>query len=150
METDEGQTSAESALRELHAYTKLLFLRSGRQFEDRTPHRELESEVFPDKSGHDGDSSKNTPLGNLDMDCLRQEFLDRLSEAVSSTKNGRYVVASHMFYRPDKAKVFVAINTGFAQGDAVYKFLGDLCTILKAIAAAAGSECTANTLGNDR
>lgn len=139
METDTGQTSAESALKELHSYAKLLFLRSGRQFEDKTAYQELEGQISPDVSGNDGDSTKNVPFGNLDMDHLRRKFLDRLSEAVSSMKGGRHVVASHMFYWPDKAKVFVAINSGITQGDAVSEFLDNLCTNLKDIAATPGS-----------
>jgi hypothetical protein len=150
METDTGQSSAESALKELHAYAKLLFLRSGRQFEDKTSYRELEGEVSSDEPGNDGVSSKNIPLGNLDVDRLCREFLDRLSETASSTKGGRHVVASHMFYWPDKVKVFIAINSGFAEGDALSKFLGNLCTALKAIAAAPGSIWTGNTLINYR
>ena len=149
MEDDTGQISAES-MKELHAYAKLLFLRNGRQFEDKTSYREFEGEVSPDESGSDCVSSKNIPLGNLDVDHLRREFLDRLSEAVSSTKGGRHVVASHMFYWPDKVKVFIAINLGFAEGDALSKFLGNLCTALKAIAAAPGSIWTGNTLINYR
>ncbi|KAB5580956.1 hypothetical protein GE09DRAFT_457982 [Coniochaeta sp. 2T2.1] len=126
METDTGHSSAESALKELHAYAKLLFLRSGRQFEDKTLYRELEDEVSTEESGNDGDTTKNIPLGNLDADRLRREFLDRLSETVSSTKGGRHVVANHMFSWPDKVKVFVAINSGFAEGDALSKFLRQL------------------------
>lgn len=146
METGPGQSSAESALKELHAYAKLLFLRSGRQFGDKSTYRELEGELSPDESGNDGDSSRNVTLGSLDVDSLRREFLDRLSETVSSTKGGRHVVASHMFYWPDKVKIFVAINSGFAEGDAMSKFLGNLCTALKDIAAAPGSICTYDTL----
>lgn len=139
METDTGQSSAESALKELHAYAKLLYLRNGRQFEDKTSYRELPGNVFTDDSGGDGDSAKNIPFGNVDVDRLRREFLDRLSETASSTKGGRYVVASHMFYWPDKAKVFVAINSGFTEGDALSEFLVNLCTALNVIAAAPGS-----------
>ncbi|KAF6810422.1 aldehyde reductase [Colletotrichum sojae] len=140
MEIDMGQISAESPLKELHAYAKLLFLRSGRQFEDKTSYSEFDSEVSPDGFRNDGDSSKNVPLGNLDVDGLRREFLDRLSETVSSTKGGRHIVASHMFYWPDKAKVFVAINSGVAEGDAISKFLGNLCAALTDIAAASGNQ----------
>lgn len=139
MRTDTGQTSAESELRELHAYAKLLFLRSGRQFEDKTPYRDLEGEISPDEAGNDGVSSKNIPLGHFDADRLRRQFLDRLSETISSTKGGRYVVASHMFYWPDKIKVFIAINLGVAEGDATSTFLDAFSTALKAIAAAPGS-----------
>lgn len=138
METDTGQISAEAALKELHAYAKLLFLRNGRQYEDKTSYREFEGEVSPDENANDGVSSRNVPLGDHDVDRLRREFLDRLSEAVSSMKRGRHVVASHMFYWPDKVKVFIAINLGFAEGDALSKFLGNLFTALKAIAAAPG------------
>ncbi|KAF6792634.1 hypothetical protein CMUS01_16149 [Colletotrichum musicola] len=140
MEIDMGQISAESALKELHAYAKLLFLRSGRQFEDKTSYQELESEVSPDGFRNDGDSSKNVPLGNLDVDGLRREFLDRLSETVSSTKGGRHIVASHMFYWPDKVKVFVAMNSGVAEGDVISKFLGNLCAALTDIAAASDNQ----------
>lgn len=139
METDTGQHPDESALKELHAYAKLLFLRSGRQFEDKTSYQELEGQVSPDISGNDSDSCKNIPFGTLDVDHLRREFLDRLSETVSSTKGGRHVAASYMFYWPDKAKVFVAINSGITQGDEMSEFLGSLCTNLKNIAAAPGS-----------
>lgn len=139
METDTGQSSAESASKELHAYAKLLFLRSGRQLEDKTSYRELESELSPDGATNDGDSFKNLSLGDLDVDRLRREFLDRLSETVSSAKGGRHVVASHMFYWPDKVKTFVAINSGVSEGDALSEFLGNLCAVLKDIAAAPGS-----------
>lgn len=139
MEPDTGQTPAESALKELHAYAKLLFLRSGRQIADKSSYRELEGQASPDDSGNDGDSWKNISFGNLDVDQLRREFLDRLSEALSSTKGGRHVVASYMYYWPDKAKVFVAINSGASPGDALSEFLGNLCTNLKHIAAAPGS-----------
>ncbi|KAI8710842.1 hypothetical protein NCS52_01526900 [Fusarium sp. LHS14.1] len=145
METDTGRSSVESALKELHAYAKLLFLRSGRQFEDKTSYRELEDEVSLDDSGNDGDSSKNVPLSNLDVNLLRREFLDRLSETVSSTKGGRHVVASHMFYWPDKVKVFIAINLGFAEGDVLSKFLGNLCTALKEIAAVPDNQTEKHT-----
>lgn len=138
METDTARISAES-LKELHAFAKLLFLRNGRQFEDKTSYQEFEGEASPDESGSDGVSSKNILLGDLDVDHLRRDFLDRLSEVVSSTKGGRHVVASHMFYWPDKVKVFIAINLGFAEGDTLSKFLDNLCTALKAIAAAPGS-----------
>lgn len=148
METDTGQQSAEYALKELHAYAKLLFLRSGRQFEDKTSYRDLEGELSTDETGNDGDSSKNDALGNLDEDRLRMEFLDRLSETVSSAKGGRHVVASHMFYWPDKTKVFVAINSGFTEGDALSGFLGNLCTALKDISAAPGSIWMVNKLIN--
>lgn len=148
METDTEQQSTEYALKELHAYAKLLFLRSGRQFEDKTSYHDLEGELSTDETGNDGDSVKNDSLGNLDEDRLRMEFLDRLSETVSSTKGGRHVVASHMFYWPDKTKVFVAINSGFAEGDALSEFLGNLCTALKAIAAAPGSIWMVNKLIN--
>lgn len=146
MVTDTGQSSTLSALKELHAYAKLLYLRSGRQFEDKTSFQELRGEGLPDESGDDGDSTKNTPFGNVDVDRLRREFLDRLSETVSSTKGGRYVVASHMFYWPDQVKVFVAINSGFAEGDALSEFLGNLCTAMKDIAAAPGSIWMWNSL----
>ncbi|KAF4449241.1 hypothetical protein F53441_7460 [Fusarium austroafricanum] len=139
MNPDLGSTSVESTLQELHAYAKLLFLRNGRQFEDKTPYREVEDERFLDQSGNDSDSSKNVSFGDHDVDLLRREFLDRLSETVSSTKGGRHVVASRMFYWPDKVKVFVAINSGFAEGDALSKFLGKLCTSLKDIATAPDS-----------
>lgn len=139
MKTDTGQNPDESALKELHAYAKLLFLRSGRQFEDKASYQELEGQVSADVSEIDSESCQNTPLGKLDVDHLRRDFLDRLSETVSSTKGGRHVAASYMFYWPDKAKVFVAINSGITQGDALSEFLGNLCTNLKNIAAAPGS-----------
>jgi hypothetical protein len=138
METNTGRISAES-LKELHAYAKLLFLRNGRQFQGKTSYQEFEGEASPDEFGSDGVSSKNILLGDLDVDHLRRDFLDRLSEVVSSTKGVLHVVASHMFYWPDKVKVFIAINLGFAEGDTLSKFLGNLCTVLKAIAAAPGS-----------
>jgi hypothetical protein len=53
METDTGQISAESTLKELYAYAKLLFLRNGRQFKDKTSYREFEGEVSLDESGRD-------------------------------------------------------------------------------------------------
>ncbi|KAF5228661.1 hypothetical protein FAUST_10966 [Fusarium austroamericanum] len=102
MDTDTERISVGSVLKELHAYAKLLFLRSGRQFEDKALYKEREDEVYPDESGIDSSSSKNVPLGNLDTDHLRRKFLDRLSETVSSIKGGRHVVASYMFYWPDK------------------------------------------------
>ncbi|EHK26917.1 uncharacterized protein TRIVIDRAFT_217524 [Trichoderma virens Gv29-8] len=135
METCTGPSLVESALKELHAYAKLLYLRSGRQFEDKTSYQEPEDEASLDESGNEGDSFKNVPLGNLDEDLLRREFLDRLSETVSSEKRGPHVVASHMFYWPDKVKVFVAINLGFAKDDVLSSFLGNLCIVLKEIAA---------------
>lgn len=145
METVIGQNSARPALSELHAYAKLLFLRRGRQYEDKLSYRELEGEEPLEEPGDEGDSSKNTPLGNhLDVDRLRREFLDRLSETVSSTKGGRYVVASSMFYWPDSVKIFVAINSGFIEGDGLSHFLGSLCTALKEIAALPGSNLTRN------
>jgi hypothetical protein len=146
MQTDKEQSSAESALRELHAYAKLLYLRSGRQFEDKTSNWGLEDEISPEEPANDGESSKNVLLGKLDMDRLRCEFLDRLSETISSTKGGRHVVASHMFYWPDKVKVFIAINSGFAEGDTLSKLVGNLCTALKDIATAPGSNHMGNTL----
>jgi len=139
MENNAGQSSAESTLKELHAYAKLLYLRSGRQFEDKTSYQELEGDVSPYEAGNDSDSAKNIPLGDLDLDRLRRDFLNRLSETVSSTKGGRHVVASRMFYWPDKVKVFVAINSGFVEGDSRSKFLSNLCATLKEIAAAPGS-----------
>lgn len=148
METDTGQKSADYSLKELHAYAKLLFLRNGRQFEDKASYRDLEGEVSIDETGNDGDSLKNNYLGDLDEARLRREFLDRLSETVSSAKGGRHVVASHMFYWPDKTKVFVAMNSGFAEGDALSGFLGNLCTALKDIAAAPGSIRPFNRLIN--
>ncbi|KAJ0131663.1 Uncharacterized protein HZ326_25253 [Fusarium oxysporum f. sp. albedinis] len=137
--------SVESTLKELHAYAKLLFLRNGRQFEDKASYQELEDEVPLDESSNDGNSSKNVPLGHLDTDLLRRKFLDRLSETVSPIKGGRHVVASYMFYWPDKVKVFVAINSGFAEGDALSKFLDNLCTSLKGIAAAPDNETEKHT-----
>ncbi|WZH50245.1 uncharacterized protein QYS62_011489 [Fusarium acuminatum] len=145
MDTDTERISVESTLKELHAYAKLLFLRSGRQFENKALYQELEDEVSLDESGNDSSSSKNVPLGNLDTDHLRRKFLDRLSETVSSMKGGRHVVASHMFYWPDKIKVFVAINSGFAEGDALSRFLDNLCESLKGIAAAPDDETEKHT-----
>ncbi|KAF5719332.1 zf-mynd domain-containing protein [Fusarium globosum] len=140
MDTDTQHISAESTLKELHAYAKLLFLRSGRQFEDRVLYQELEEELSLDESSTDGKSSKNVPLGNLDTDRLGREFLDRLSETISAKKGGRHVVASYMFYWPDKVKVLIAINLGFAEGDVLSKFLDNLCISLKGIAVAPDNE----------
>ncbi|KZL81781.1 zf-mynd domain-containing protein, partial [Colletotrichum incanum] len=134
--------SAELALKELHAYS---FSEVVAQFEDKTSYRELEGEVSPNESRDDGNSCKNIPLGDLDVDRLRREFLDRLSETVSSTKGGRHAVASHMFYWPNNAKVFVAINSGLAEGDALSEFLGNLCTALKDIAAAPDNQTVKHT-----
>lgn len=142
MDTDTQHISAESTLKELHAYAKLLFLRSGRQFEDKVLYQELEEELSLDESSTDGESSKNAPLGNLDTDRLGREFLDRLSETISAKKGGRHVVASYMFYWPDRVKVLIAINLGFAEGDALSKFLDNLCISLKGIAVAPGSKRT--------
>lgn len=147
MDTDTGQSPAQSALKELHAYAKLLFLRSGRQFEDKTSYKGLEAEVPPDESMDGDESIKNMSLGNLDVDRLRREFLDRLSETISSAKGGRHVVASHMFYWPDKIKVFVAINSGGSKGDALSE-LDSLSTALNAISAASGSIYTVKKLIN--
>lgn len=147
METDTGHSSAESASKELHAYAKLLFLRSGCQLEDKTSYRELQSELSSDEPTNDGDSFKNLSLGDLDVDRLRREFLDRLSETVSSAKGGRHVVVIHMLYWPDKVKTFVAMISGASEGDAPSEFLGNLCAALKNIAAAPGSS-TGNTLKN--
>ncbi|KAG4262826.1 hypothetical protein FPRO03_10189 [Fusarium proliferatum] len=140
MDTDTQHISAESTLKELHAYAKLLFLRSGRQFEDKVLYQELEEELSLDESSTDGKSSKNAPLGNLDTDRLGREFLDRLSETISAKKGGRHVVASYMFYWPDKVKVLIAINLGFAEGDVLSKFLDNLCISLKGIAVAPDNE----------
>ncbi|KAJ4098326.1 hypothetical protein NW756_002910 [Fusarium oxysporum] len=145
MDTDTERISVESTLKELHAYAKLLFLRSGRQFEDKASYQEIEEEVSLDESSNDGNSSKNVPLGNLDTDHLGRKFLDGLSETVSSRRGGRYVIASYMFYWPDKVKVFVAMNSGFAEGDALSKFLDNLCTSLKGIAAAPDNETEKHT-----
>ncbi|KAF5981690.1 hypothetical protein FBULB1_4628 [Fusarium bulbicola] len=134
MDSYAEHNSVESTLTELHAYAKLLFLRSGRQFEDRVSYQELEEETSPDEGSSDGNSSKNAPLGNFDTDRLSRKLLDRLSETVSLMKGGRHVVASYMFYWPDKVKIFVAINSGFIEGDALSKFLDDLCTSVKGIA----------------
>ena len=65
-------------------------------------------------------------------------FLDGLCEIASPVKGGRHVVASYMFYWPDKVKVFLAINSGFVEGDVVSTFLGSLCELLKGIAMAPG------------
>lgn len=139
MENHSGQSLAEAQLKELHAYAKLLFLRSGRQYEDKTLYHELEGDASPNEAEDDCGSARNAPLGgDLDLDRLRRDFLDRLSETVSSTKGGSHVVASRMFYWPDKAKVFVAINSGFSRGDLLSKFLGGLCAALNGIAAAPG------------
>ncbi|KAF4331590.1 hypothetical protein FBEOM_14658 [Fusarium beomiforme] len=140
MATDTERFSAESTLKELHAYAKLLFLRSGRQLEEKVPYQENEDEVSQDESANDGNSLINVPLSNLDTDLLRRRFLDRLSETVSSTKGGRHVVASYMVYWPDKVKVFVAINSKFSDGDALPKFLDNLCISLREIATAAENE----------
>ena len=40
---------------------------------------------------------KNIPLGNLDVDRLRHEFLDRLSETISSIKGGRHVAVESIY-----------------------------------------------------
>ncbi|KAI5460130.1 hypothetical protein BGZ63DRAFT_389571 [Mariannaea sp. PMI_226] len=145
METKEKQDSAESTLKQLHAYAKLLFLRSGRQFEDKTLYRELEGEISQNEPGNDDDSYKNIPLGNLDEDSLRRKFLDRLSETVSSDQGGRHVVASHLFSWSDKVKVFIAINRGFTEGDEMHNFIGNLCTVLKEIAAAPDNQSEKHT-----
>ncbi|KAM0493886.1 hypothetical protein ACHAP8_008909 [Fusarium lateritium] len=126
MNTDKDRISMESTLKELHAYAKLLFLRSGRQFEDKALYQELGETSSLDESINDSSSSKNVSLGNLDTDHLRRKFLDRLAETVSSAKGGGHVVATYMFYWPDKVKVFVAINSGFTEGDALSMFLDNL------------------------
>lgn len=138
METDTEIISIAATLKELHAYAKLLYLRDGRQFKDKTSYEEVEDEVSSNDSRNDDSSSKNVSLGNLDTDHLRRRFLDRLSEIVSPMKGGRHVVASYMFYWPDKVKVFLAINSGFVEGDAVSTFLDTLCKSLKGIAMAPG------------
>ncbi|PNP84113.1 hypothetical protein FNYG_02801 [Fusarium nygamai] len=140
MDTDTEGISVESTLKELHAYAKLLFLRSGRQFEGKVSYQELEEEISPDECSNDGSSSNNAPLGNFDTDQLGRNFLDRLSETVSSMKGGRHVAASYMFYWPDKIRVFVAMNSGLVEGDALSKFLDTLCTSLKGIAIAPDNE----------
>ncbi|CEI63762.1 unnamed protein product [Fusarium venenatum] len=145
MDTNKERISMESTLKELHAYAKLLFLRSGRQFEDKALYQELEDDSSLDESINDRSSSKNVALGNLDTDHLRRKFLDRLSETVSSAKGGRHVVASYMFYWPDKVKVFVAINSGFTEGDALSRFLDNLCTSLRVIASASDAESEKHT-----
>ena len=138
METDTEVISIAAALKELHAYAKLLYLRDGRQFKDKTLYEEAEDEVSSNDSGNDDSSSKNVPLGSLDTGHLRRRFLDRLSEIVSPMKGGRHVVASYMFYWPDKVKVFLAINSGFVEGDAVSTSLDRWCKSLKGIALAPG------------
>ena len=138
METDTELISIAATLKELHAYAKLLCLRDGRQFKDKTFYEEVEDEVSSNDSGNDDRSSKNVPLGHLDTDHLRRRFLDRLSEIVSPMKGGRHIVASYMFYWPAKVKVFLAINSGFVEGDAVSIFLDSLCKSLKDIAMAPG------------
>ncbi|KAL6918911.1 hypothetical protein FSST1_002937 [Fusarium sambucinum] len=150
MNTDKDRISMESTLKELHAYAKLLFLRSGRQFEDKALYQELGETSSLDESINDSSSSKNVSLGNLDTDHLRRKFLDRLAETVSSAKGGGHVVATYMFYWPDKVKVFVAINSGFTEGDALSMFLDNLCTLLRVIASASdvGSEKHTDTLWN--
>jgi hypothetical protein len=139
MDTDTERILAESTLKELHAYAKLLYLRSGRQFEEKAPYQEHADVIPLEETTNDSNSLKNVLLGNLDTDLLRRKFLDRLSETVSSMKGGRHVVASYMVYWPDKVKVFVAINMGFAEGEALSKFLDTLCISLRDIAAAPGS-----------
>ena len=85
-------------------------------FEDKTKYAELDGDESLAEAEYGSDSARNTALGDLDLDRLRRHFLDRLSEAVSSTKGGRHVVASRMFYWPDKVKVFIAANTGLTSG----------------------------------
>jgi hypothetical protein len=65
VEIHTGHDLAESALKELHAYAKLLYLRSGRQFEDKTSYQEPEDEASLDESGNGRDSFKNVPLTTL-------------------------------------------------------------------------------------
>ncbi|EWG51744.1 hypothetical protein FVEG_10634 [Fusarium verticillioides 7600] len=140
MDTDTERISVESTLKELHAYAKLLFLRTGRQFQGKVSYQELEEDISPDECSNDGNSLNNAPLGNFDTDQLRRNFLDRLSETVSSMKGGRHVAASYMFYWPDKIKVFVAMNSGLLEGDTLSKFLDTLCTSLKTISVAPDNE----------
>jgi hypothetical protein len=134
MATASVQKSGESMLGELHTYVKLLLLRRGRQYGDKLSYEELDGVEALDNLGNDEESFKNVPLGNLDEDSVRRAFLDRLSEVVSSMKGGRHVVASSMFYWPDKVKVFIAINSGFTQGNRLSKLLDTLSTALRDIA----------------
>ena len=126
-------------MEEIHAYAKLLYLRSGRQFEDKTAYPELQGDVTVCDDGDDSNSVVNVALGDLDLDRLRRNFLDRLSETVSPKNGGRHVVASRMFYWPDQVKVFIAINSGFDESNSLLNFLSSLHISLKEIAAAPGS-----------
>ncbi len=139
MKTNTEQNSAESALKELHIYVKLLFLYNSYQFENKTLYREFEDEISPDESKNDSISFKNIPFDNLNIDRLHREFLDRLSETVSPTKGSRHIVVNHIFYWPDKIKVFVTINLKFTEGNILSKFLNNLYTTLKDIATVSSS-----------
>ena len=116
---------------QLHAYAKLLRLRTGGKIQEASSFEELPDDDDGLLAADDADSIAVHQLSHFNEDKLKRLFLDRLAELVANVKDVQYVAVSLMVEWPDRVDVYVARNEGIDEGRPDGEFLKTLesCTL---------------------
>lgn len=100
-------------LERFRAYTSLLSVRNGGQFNER---EEAEYELsYTDRSGRseDTDSIVAQAMTSFDDTRLQESFQNRVAELVFNLKGGYHVTATLLFHYAGKPELVIAKNEGF-------------------------------------
>lgn len=121
-------------MNELHAYGKLLRLRSGVQVQVASLFEELPDGGDGLLAADDATSVAVHQLSHFNEGKLERLFLDRLAELFANVKDVRDVAASLMVEWPDRVDGFVSRNEGIDEEDLDGQFLKTLELHLRTIA----------------